>query len=145
MPSLREEKTAAAPASSFLLCSEETDKEPTHSCYVSSSSSSSSSSSLSLFRLSRSGKSARNFFGCQLSQKWIVTLNPNVLYRGLFRDLLAKVAKEREKEKESFDRPSETRLVSRARTERERERERERIRKARRLLSKRDIQHARFG
>jgi L-lysine 2,3-aminomutase len=50
------------------------------------------------------------------------------LYRGLFRDLLAKVAKEREKEKESFDRPSETRLVSRARTERERERERERKR-----------------
>ena len=47
------------------------------------------------------------------------------MYRGLFRDLLAKVAKEREKEKESFDRPSETRLVSRARTERERERERE--------------------
>ena len=52
----------------------------------------------------------------------IVTLNPKVLYRGLFKGPLGHVAKERERERERST-ASETRLVSRARTERERERE----------------------
>ena len=76
--------------------------------------------------------------------KWIVTLNPKVLYRGLFRDLLAKVAKERERERgRSTERNPPG--VARAHTERKRER----IRKARAapfVEARYDaIQHARFG
>ena len=71
----------------------------------------------------------------------IVTLNPKVLYRGLFKGPLGLfVAKEREREREhrSTERNPIAWCVARAHRERERERKRERIRKARRLLSKRD-------
>ena len=55
----------------------------------------------------------------------IVTLNPKVLYRGLFKGPLGHVAKERERERErSTERNPPG--VSRARTERERERKKER-------------------
>ena len=52
--------------------------------------------------------------------KWIVTLNPKVLYRGLFRDLLAKVAKERER-KRAIDRAKPAWCRARAHREKERE------------------------
>ena len=78
----------------------------------------------------------------------IVTLNPKVLYRGLFKGPLGHVAKERERERErSTERNPPG--VSRARTEREREREREREDKesaAPFVEARYDaIKHARFG
>ena len=78
----------------------------------------------------------------------IVTLNPKVLYRGLFKGPLGHVAKERERERErSTERNPPG--VSRARTEREREREKEREDKesaAPFVEARYDaINHARFG
>ena len=80
----------------------------------------------------------------------IVTLNPKVLYRGLFKGPLGHVAKERERERErSTERNPPG--VSRARTEREREREREKEREDKEsaapfVEARYDaIKHARFG
>ena len=57
----------------------------------------------------------------------IVTLNPKVLYRGLFKGPLGHVAKERERERErSTERNPIAWCVARAHREREREREKER-------------------
>ncbi len=155
MPKSREEKTIA-PFSSFLLCSEETNKEPTHSsCYYTSSSSSSSSSSslslsLSLFLLPQSGFCAHN-----VNQKCQLFLKVNrhafrvfvclrfclpCVPRAFKATSLGHVARDRERERErkrkrAIDGERNPPGVARAR--RERERERERIGKAR-LLSKRD-------
>ena len=70
----------------------------------------------------------------------IVTLNPKVLYRGLFKGSLGLfVAKERKRK--SIDRPSETQLPGGARAHREREREREKERGIRKrgAFCRRDI------
>lgn len=72
----------------------------------------------------------------------IVTLNPKVLYRGLFRDLLAKVAKERER-KRAIDRAKPA--WCRARAHREKERE-DKESAAPFVEARYDaIKHARFG
>ena len=79
----------------------------------------------------------------------IVTLNPKVLYRGLFKGPLGLfVAKERERERErSTERNPIAWCVARAHREREREKEREDKESAAPFVEARydAIKHARFG
>ena len=76
----------------------------------------------------------------------IVTLNPKVLYRGLFKGPLGHVAKERERERErSTERNPPG--VARAHRENEREKEREDKESAAPFVEPRYdvIKHTRFG